>query len=68
MYYLGGINKMEKLKLKNYLKVQIDKYSILLESELQNVDDLDYQKIAFINEMLGVLREIERICIVRNKF
>ena len=33
---------MEKLKLKNYLKVQIDKYSILLESELQNVDDLDY--------------------------
>lgn len=59
---------MEKLKLKNYLKVQIDKYSILLESELQNVDDLDYQKIAFINEMLGVLREIERICIVRNKF
>ena len=59
---------MEKLKLKNYLKTQIDKYSILLESELQNVDDLDYQKIAFINEMLGVLREIERICIVRNKF
>ena len=59
---------MEKLKLKNYLKVQIDKYSILLESELQNVDDLDYQKIAFIKEMLGVLREIERICIVRNKF
>lgn len=59
---------MEKLKLKKYLKVQIDKYSILLESELQNVDDLDYQKIAFINEMLGVLREIERICIVRNKF
>lgn len=59
---------MEKLKLKNYLKVQIDKYSILLESELQNVDDLDYQKIAFINEILGVLREIERICIVRNKF
>ena len=59
---------MEKLKLKNSLKVQIDKYSILLESELQNVDDLDYQKIAFINEMLGVLREIERICIVRNKF
>lgn len=59
---------MEKLKLKNYLKVQIDKYSILLESELQNVDDLDYQKIVFINEMLGVLREIERICIVRNKF
>ena len=59
---------MEKLKLKNYLKVQIDKYSILLESELQNVDDLDYQKIAFINEMLGLLREIERICIVRNKF
>ena len=59
---------MEKLKLKNYLKGQIDKYSILLESELQNVEDLDYQKIAFINEMLGVLREIERICIVRNKF
>lgn len=59
---------MEKLKLKNYLKVQIDKYSILLESELQNVDDLDYQKITFINEILGVLREIERICIVRNKF
>lgn len=59
---------MEKLKLKNYLKVQIDKYSILLESELQNVDDLDYQKIAFINEILGILREIERICIVRNKF
>lgn len=59
---------MEKLKLKNYLKVQIDKYSILLESELQNIDDLDYQKIAFINEILGVLREIERICIVRNKF
>ena len=29
---------MEKLKLKNYLKVQIDKYSILLESELQNVE------------------------------
>lgn len=59
---------MEKLKLKNYLKVQIDKYSILLESVLQNVDDLDYQKIAFINEMLGVLREIEHICLVRNKF
>lgn len=59
---------MEKLKLKNYLKTQIDKYSILIESELQNVDDLDFQKIAFINEVLGVLREIERICIVRNKF
>lgn len=59
---------MEKLKLKNYLKTQIDKYSILLESELQNIEDLDYQKIAFINEVLGVLREIERICIVRNKF
>jgi len=60
--------EQQKLRLKNYIKNKIEYYSMQLEALSCDTENFDMNKVQHYVEILNILREIERICIIRNKF